>query len=208
MCGIAGYYSRGGSPLSRDILVAMMDILKHRGPDGEGLFLDGKFALGHRRLSIIDIEGGRQPVVNEDGSLVVIFNGEIYNYKELRDDLLSKGHQFRSLSDTEVIVHLFEEKGVGAFSDLNGMFAVAIADLRHDKLLLARDRLGKKPLFYYNGKAYVVFASEVKSLLVHPSVQRELDCLALYDYLSLNYIPGERTMLNGIKRILPGGFIE
>lgn len=204
MCGITGYFSRCGHPLSESLLKKMMDTLKHRGPDGEGIFLDDNFALGHRRLSIIDIDGGSQPMTNEDGSVIVIFNGEIYNYIELREELLSRNHHFRSKSDTEVIVHLYEEKGNEMFSHLNGMYAVAIADLRERQLILARDRFGEKPLFYYTDQHWVVFASEIKSIILHPAVPRELDCSALYDYLSLNYVPTERTMLKNVKRIMPG----
>jgi asparagine synthase (glutamine-hydrolysing) len=177
--------------------------LEHRGPDGEGIFAQNSFSFGHRRLSIIDIEGGRQPMSNENGSIVVITNGEIYNYIELREELILKGHLFRTRSDTEVIVHLYEEEGTEMFSRMNGMFALAVADFNQKKLILARDRLGKKPLFYYADKEHVVFASEIKSLILHPSVPRELDDFALYDYLSFNYIPGERTMFKQIKRIPP-----
>lgn len=204
MCGISGFFSRNGEPVPRDLIVSMTRILSHRGPDDEGIFINDFFSFGHRRLSIIDVNGGAQPMFNEDNSIVVMFNGEVYNYKELREELISKGHRFSSFSDTEVIVHLYEERGNEVFSQLNGMFAIAIADLKARKLLLARDRLGEKPLFYYADKNWVVFASEIKSIVLHPAIQRELNHSALYDYLSLNYIPGNRTMLKNIKRVLPG----
>ncbi len=204
MCGIAGIFSKNDKPIEGELIKAMALSLKHRGPDGEGFYNSNVFGFGHRRLSIIDIDGGSQPMTNEDGSVIVIFNGEIYNYLELKDELLARNHHFRSKSDTEVIVHLYEEKGTEMFSHLNGMYAIAIADLRERQLILARDRFGEKPLFYYNDQDWVVFASEIKSIILHPAVPRELDCSALYDYLSLNYIPTERTMLKNIKRIMPG----
>lgn len=207
MCGITGFFSRKGNPPPEGLLPKMTRLLSHRGPDGEGFFSNGTFFLGHRRLSIIDIEGGHQPMKNEDGSIVVIFNGEVYNYLELRTDLISKGHQFRTRSDTEVIVHLYEEDGIGMFSKLNGMFAIAIADIKDKRLILARDRLGKKPLFYFANNEWVIFSSEIKSIIIHPEVPKELDHYALYDYLSLNYIPGLKTMIKDIKRVPPGGFI-
>ncbi len=207
MCGIAGFFSRSGKPAPEGLLINMTRILRHRGPDGEGFFSDSDFYLGHRRLSIIDIEGGHQPMTNEDGSIVIVFNGEIYNYIELRDELISKGHRFQTRSDTEVIIHLYEEEDLEMFSRLNGMFAIAIADLKHKKLILARDRMGKKPLFYYANNDWVVFSSEIKSIIMHPSVSRELDNYALYDYLSLNYIQGVRTMLKDVKRVPPSGFM-
>jgi asparagine synthase (glutamine-hydrolysing) len=207
MCGIAGFFARNNQRISKNLVISMAQKLKHRGPDDEGVFANGEFAFGHTRLSIIDIKGGKQPCSNEDESVVVIFNGEIYNYKELREELLSRSHRFHSQSDTEVIVHLYEEEGIGMFSQLNGMFAIAIADLRDKKLILARDHLGKKPLFYYADQNWVVFASELKAIILHPSVPRNLDCLALYNYLSLNYIPGTRTMLDGVRRVPPGSYI-
>jgi len=207
MCGIAGIFSRNQEFVPRNSILRMADALKHRGPDDEGYLVDKSFILGHRRLSIIDIKGGKQPLTNEDGSVVVIFNGEIYNYVELRDDLKQKGHQFRTLSDTETLVHLYEDEGPRMFSRLNGMFALAIADLKKKELLLARDRLGKKPLFYFINKNLIVFASEIKSILLGLEVPKEIDYLALYDYLSLNYVPGERTMFKGIHRIPPGSWM-
>lgn len=203
MCGIAGFASWKCRP-AKDSVIAMTQSLKHRGPDGDGIFINNTFALGHTRLSIIDIEGGAQPMANEDSSIVIIFNGEIYNYKELRNMLLAKGHSFSSTSDTEVIIHLYEEEGANMFKHLNGMFAIAIADIRRTTLVLARDRLGKKPLFYYAADDQVVFASELKALMLHPAVPRELDVLAAYDYLSLNYVPGVRTLMRHIQCIPPG----
>ena len=204
MCGIAGFFQRNGGLSPPFVINSMADSLKHRGPDGSGVFIDGCFSLAHRRLSIIDIEGGSQPMTNEDGSIVIVFNGEIYNYKELREALLSRGHRFCSHSDTEVMLHLYEEKGMELFTELNGMFAVAIADLRHKRLLLARDRLGKKPLFYHEDAKLVVFASELKAIVLHPDVPKELDSLSLYEYLSLNYVPGAGTMMKNIRRVPQG----
>ncbi|MFC1675828.1 asparagine synthase (glutamine-hydrolyzing) [Planctomycetota bacterium] len=206
MCGITGIFSKNNKPISRDLLGDMTELLKHRGPDGQGIFLDGSFGLGHTRLSIIDIDGGAQPMANEDGSLVIVFNGEIYNYIELRQEL-SKKHIFKSNSDTEVILHLYEEYGIEMFSRLNGMFAIAIADLNQRKLVLGRDRLGQKPLFYYVNDDWVIFASELKSLIKHPDVPGQLDQVAAYDYFSLNYIPGNRTLLKNILSVCPGGWM-
>jgi asparagine synthase (glutamine-hydrolysing) len=208
MCGITGILSRSGKPISKPLVLAMMDLLKHRGPDGQGMFINDHCALGHRRLSIIDLEKGQQPITNENGSVIVVFNGEIYNYLELRQELIKSGHQFRTSSDTEVIVHLYEEKGKDLFSCLNGMFAVAIFDLQNKELTLARDRIGKKPLFYYCDRDWVVFGSELKAVAAHPAVEREVDRLSVYDYLSLNYIPGQRTILKSVSRVPPGSWVS
>ena len=207
MCGITGIFSRNSIPIDRPLIEAMNDSLKHRGPDAKGIFMNQGFALGHRRLSIIDLEKGQQPLANEDASVIVILNGEIYNYVELKKGLIGRGHQFKTASDTEVIVHLYEEKGKELFTHLNGMFALAIVDLNKRELLLARDRLGKKPLFYYLDRDWAIFGSELKALMLHPAVSRGADHLALYDYLSLNYIPGERTILKSVKRVLPGSWL-
>ena len=208
MCGITGIYSRSGKTVSKSLVLSMMNLLKHRGPDGEGMFINDYCALGHRRLAIIDIEKGQQPLTNEDGSVIVILNGEIYNYIELRQELIKNGHQFRTSSDTEVIVHLYEEKGKELFAYLNGMFAIAIVDLHNRELLLARDRLGKKPLYYFCDHDWVVFGSELKSVAAHPTVSLEIDHRSVYDYLSLNYIPGEGTMVATIKRLELGSWIS
>ncbi len=160
--------------------------------------------MGHRRLSIIDLSGGKQPIFNEDGSVAVVFNGEIYNYADLTTDLVSRGHQFVTRSDTETIVHAYEEYGDDCMRDFRGMFAFAIWDRRQKRLLLVRDRLGIKPVYYYAGKDFFVFASEIKSLLQHPEVPREVDRQALDLYLALRYVPGPRTMFKNIFKLQPG----
>ena len=153
----------------------MTDTMVHRGPDDEGFYCYGPVGLGHRRLSIIDLAGGHQPLANEDETVWVVFNGEIYNFGELHDELVKKGHVFKTRSDTEVIVHLYEEEGENCFERLRGMFAIAIWDARNRKLLLARDRVGKKPLFYFYDGSRIAFASEMKAILEVPGVPREID---------------------------------
>jgi asparagine synthase (glutamine-hydrolysing) len=183
----------------------MRDFLIHRGPDDAGVYIDGRVGLGHRRLSIVDLNGGRQPMSNEDGTVWVSFNGEIYNHRDLRPALEEAGHQYRTSSDTETIVHLYEQYGVKAPEQLRGMFAFAIWDSRTQHLLLARDRLGIKPLYYtvdYSGALY--FASEIKSLIESGVVTPELNWNALSDYLANRYTSGEETLFAGVKRLLPG----
>ena len=166
MCGICGIYSFKGEPVYSDLLERMTSALKHRGPDGAGRYVSGRVALGHRRLSIIDIEGGAQPITNEDESLHLIFNGEIYNFVELRDELEKKGHIFKTRSDTEVIIHGYEEWGLECVKRFNGIFAFALWDQTLGRLFLARDHLGVKPLYYVVLGNRFFFASEIKSLLV------------------------------------------
>jgi asparagine synthase (glutamine-hydrolysing) len=208
MCGIFGYFSPH-SPVAPDIREWAEDarsLLKHRGPDGSVVreFLDGRCILGHDRLSIIDIEGGTQPLSNEDGSVWIIFNGEIYNYIEIRKTLEPR-HQFRTNSDTEVLVHLYEEKGEQMLDDLVGMFAFAILDQRNNKLFLARDRFGEKPLYYAQlADGAVAFASELKGLRNMPGVVRDLDVAAIAQYLALGYIPAPRTHLRGVRKLRAG----
>src|SRR4051812_5895879 len=176
MCGICGELRFDGSPVEQTRLVAMRDQLLHRGPDSDGTFISPRrsAALGFRRLRIIDLTpNASQPMANEDGSVQVVFNGEIYNYRALREGLVARGHQFRSHSDTEVIVHLYEEKGLDCIADLDGMFAIAIWDERAARLTLARDRAGKKPLFYYRDDRLLVFASEIKAFFGHPDIAIE-----------------------------------
>jgi asparagine synthase (glutamine-hydrolysing) len=184
----------------------MCDVIAHRGPDDEGFYQDERVSLGMRRLSIIDLAGGHQPVTNEDGTVFIVFNGEIYNYKELARLLLEKGHQLRTSSDTETIVHLYEEYGSACVHLLRGMFAFALWDTRSQTLLLARDRLGVKPLYYTEANGSLVFGSEIKSLLEHPSVSRTVDREALDAYLTFQYVPGPRTLFAGIRK-LPAGHI-
>jgi asparagine synthase (glutamine-hydrolysing) len=204
MCGICGIFlldpDRG---LERPQLERMNRTMNHRGPDDEGYYVSGPVGLAMRRLSIIDLSGGRQPITNEDETLWIVFNGEIYNYPELRSELLSKGHQFRTQSDTEVIVHLYEEMGEDCVTRLNGMFAFAIWDARQHRLFLARDRLGIKPLFYsYEPGQAFYFASEIKAILA-TSVDRKPDYQALYDYLSLMYVPTPATAFAAIRKLPP-----
>lgn len=185
----------------------MADVLSHRGPDGEGFHFEGCIGLGHRRLSIIDLEGGAQPLSNEDGKIWVVFNGEIYNYMELRETLLQKGHQFKTSSDTEVIVHLYEEEAEEFLSLLRGMFAIALWDGRRQKLILARDRIGKKPIYYASLKNSFVFSSEIKSFLQISELGRNIDPSALADYFSLLYIPAPKSIFRGVRKVQAGHYL-
>jgi asparagine synthase (glutamine-hydrolysing) len=205
MCGISGFLNRDRSrPANREMLQAMTDVIAHRGPDGSGLYIDNHVGLGHRRLSIIDLSAaGAQPMANEDGTVHITFNGEIYNHLDLRAELLAKGHTFRSRCDTEVLVHGYEEWGDALPERLAGMFAFAIWDARKDRLFLARDRLGKKPVYYHLGKKRLTFGSEIKSLLLDPEVPRELDEEALDLYLSLRYVPAGLTAFRDIHKLAP-----
>ena len=208
MCGIAGQLAL--DPLARPdaaAVRAMTGAMAHRGPDGDGFYDDGPVALGHRRLSIIDLAGGAQPIENEDGSVVVVFNGEIYNYQELIPPLEAKGHVFRTRSDTEVLVHLYEERGPELVRDLVGMFAFALWDKRRGRLVLARDRFGEKPLVYAERGGSLVFASELNALRRHPLVAApSIDREALGLYLSLLYVPAPLTIWQGVKK-LPAGHV-
>lgn len=204
MCGIAGLITQ--APLddsAKEILQRMARTMVHRGPDGEGFYIDDRAGLAHRRLSIIDLEGGKQPMSNEDGTVWVTFNGEIYNYVELREALAQKGHQFKTDSDTETIVHLYEEHGVDFPKFLRGMFAIGLWDRRERRLVLSRDRLGKKPLFYGRVGDNFYFASELKALLEAPGFQRDIDAEALTDYFSLLYIAAPKTIYKSVKKVRP-----
>ena len=204
MCGIAGclhFDSMKG--IDRVLLQRMSETLVHRGPDGAGIYLSGPVGLAHRRLSIIDLESGRQPMSNENGTLWIVFNGEIYNFQELRGELLSKGYRFKTKSDTEVLLHLYEEKGADCLKDLRGMFAFAIWDALKKTLFLARDRVGKKPLYYYADERRFIFGSEIKAILQDPEVRREVNREALHDYLTLGYTPSPGTMFRGIQKLPP-----
>lgn len=208
MCGIAGIYNfKNLEPVPQGLIKAMTDTLVHRGPDDEGFYISGPMALGHRRLSIIDLAGGHQPLSNEDGTIWVVFNGEVYNFIDIHEELTKKGHIFRTRSDTEVIVHLYEEEGERCFERLRGMFAVAIWDTRNRKLILGRDRVGKKPLFYFYDGSTIAFASELKALLKVPGVSRELDMEAVSDYFSFLYIPAPKTILKHVRKVLPGHYL-
>ncbi len=205
MCGICGVVNLDANhPVERGRIELMTRALAHRGPDDEGYLIEGNVGLGHRRLSIIDLEGGKQPIFNEDASAVVIFNGEIYNYADLTAELVERGHSFRTRSDTEAIVHAYEEYGDRCVDRLRGMFAFAIWDRRRKRLLLARDRLGIKPVYFYLGDRFFAFASEIKALLEFPDLPRQVDPEALELYLALRYVPGPRTMFKNIHKLQPG----
>lgn len=207
MCGIAGILQLDGTAPPRSVLEKMTNTLSHRGPDGEGFYLDDAIGLGHRRLSIIDLsDAGRQPISNEDGSVWVTFNGEIYNFLNIRTVLESRGHQFFSQTDSEVIVHAYEEWGLDCLQKFNGMFSFGLWDNRRKNLWLVRDRLGIKPLFYCPLPHAVLFASEIKAILEYPLVQRQLDLQALAYFLSLNYTPAPFTLFKPVRQILPGHF--
>ncbi|MDH3627296.1 MAG: asparagine synthase (glutamine-hydrolyzing) [Acidobacteriota bacterium] len=207
MCGICGVLERSGHvPIDRNLVEAMTDRMGHRGPDDQGLYFSDSIALGHRRLSIVDASGGRQPMSSGDGSIHIVFNGEIYNHQSLRRTLEQKGYRFSTRSDTESLLHLYEEFGDGMLEHLDGMFAFAIWDSRRRRLFLARDRLGIKPLYYSMTNQTFVFASEIKALLLHPSVSREIDPIALDGYLALQYVPTPRTIFSAVKK-LPAGHL-
>ena len=206
MCGIAGYLTQSGHRPDRALIESMCHQIRHRGPDGYGYFCDDTAALGHRRLSIIDVEGGKQPLGNEDGSIQIVFNGEIYNFQELHDDLVKRGHQFATRSDTEVLVHLYEEAGEKLPDYLNGMFAFAIWDQRKRQLFLARDRFGEKPLYYTTaipGMRFC-FASELKAMTVIPGFEQRLNQKAIADFLSFSYIPDPATAYENVFKLEPG----
>jgi asparagine synthase (glutamine-hydrolysing) len=205
MCGIAGFVSLPGIQPDEATLRRMCERIAHRGPDGFGCYVDSSAALGHRRLSIIDLEGGRQPMTNEDGSLQVVFNGEIYNYLELRDELSARGHIFQTNSDTEVLLHLYEDEGERMPERLNGMFAFAIWDTRRGEIFLARDRFGKKPLYYSTSVpgCRLAFASELKALCELPGFDRTVDPTSVADFLALSYVPDPRTIFRSVRKLPP-----
>lgn len=201
MCGICGKYSPTG--VRAEEIQPMLNAIIHRGPDDEGLYVNGRIGLGSRRLSIIDLPGGRQPIANEDETIWVVYNGEIYNYPALRHELQARGHTFRTHSDTEVIVHLYEEMGERCVERLSGMFAFALWDSNTQTLLLARDRIGQKPLFYAQTGDDLLFGSEIKAILAIDNTPREVDYEAMHHYLSLRFIPAPGTMLRHIKKLPP-----
>ena len=207
MCGITGFVGQRAE--MQQILQEMMDLIAHRGPDGQGQFVEGPAALGQRRLSIIDLEGGKQPMFNEDENLVVVFNGEIYNFQELSEELKAAGHTFATRSDTEVLLHGYEQWGKELLPRLRGMFAFAIWDRRLQTLFCARDHFGIKPLYYYQAEdGTLLFGSEIKSFLAHPSFKKELNRDQLELYLSYQYSPGENTFFKGVKKLLPAHWME
>ncbi len=204
MCGIAGLlYADAARPVEPGLLRRMGDSIAHRGPDGEGFLDESGLGLVHRRLAIIDLSGGAQPLGNEDGSVQVVFNGEIYNFQELRDGLEAKGHRFQTRSDTEVLVHLYEEEGDRLVERLRGMFTFALWDRPRRRLLLARDRLGIKPLYFYRDAEMLVFGSELKAILAHPGVQRQVDPGSLEDYLAFGMVTGAHSIFKGVEKLPP-----
>ena len=209
MCGICGQYNYASEmSVQRSILQKMTEKLYHRGPDAAGYYVHGLIGLGHRRLKIIDLSGGTQPMFNEDGSLVVVFNGEIYNYQALRKELLTHGHVFQSMSDTEVLLHGFEQWGNRLVERLRGMFAFAIWNSKNSELFIARDRLGIKPLYFYYDEKTFLFASEIKAILQAQSINRELDFMAIDDYLTYMYIPAPKTIYKSIRKLPAGHFMH
>lgn len=208
MCGICGIFEfERREDLPSEGVHQMNQTMIHRGPDDGGVFVGPGIGLGHRRLSIIDLAGGHQPMSNEDGTIWVLLNGEIYNYPELRTELLQRGHKFVTKSDTESIVHLYEEYAEGCFARLRGMFSIALWDARNRKLVLARDRVGKKPLFYSANKKSILFGSELKALLVADSLPRDIDDQALSDYFSFGYIPAPKTIYRAVRKVMPGHYL-
>ncbi len=207
MCGIAGLANVDGQPVDAALLRRMTDVIAHRGPDGEGFRVEGSVGLGHRRLAIIDLVTGDQPMGSDDGTTWIIYNGEVYNFRELRAELEARGYRFRTTSDTEVILQAYEAFGVQCLQKLQGMFAFGIWDARRRQLFLARDRVGIKPLVYsWNGRR-LVFGSEIKALLEDPTVPRDLDWEAFRDYLTLAYVPSPRTIFGSIRKLPPGAYL-
>lgn len=205
MCGIAGVLNTNGQPVNPDLLVCMTDALAHRGPDGEGHYQDGPIGLGHRRLAIIDLtDAARQPMPNESGDVHLVYNGEIYNFRTLRRELEAHGHRFRSATDSEVVVHAYEQWGDECVRRFNGMFAFGLWDARRRRLLIGRDRYGVKPLYYWADGQTFAFASEVKALLVHPQVSRRIDHEALLEYFTFQNLFTDRTLFAGVRMLRPG----
>src|SRR2546429_402824 len=203
MCGICGIFDFRGQAVEPSLVERMTTTIRHRGPDGAGFYVHRQIGLGHRRLSIIDIAGGSQPITNEDESLHLIFNGEIYNFIELREDLVKRGHVFRTRSDTEVIVHAYETWGLECVTHFNGIFAFALWDNNRKRLFLARDHLGVKPLYYVDLGDRFLFASEIKALLVDPGCPKEVDLKALGELFTLRYVPSPDTLFHRIKKLPP-----
>lgn len=206
MCGFVGMFDANGKrPIDRALLSRMNDSLVHRGPDGDGMYVDGGIGLGHRRLAIIDLAAGAQPMFNEDESVVVVYNGEIYNFQELADQLIALGHNFRTRCDTEVIVHAWEEWGDACVDRFRGMFAFALWDRNSETLFLARDRLGIKPLYYAQlPDGTVSFGSELKALMVDPRLVRDIDPLAVEEYFAYGYVPDPRSIYKSVRKLAPG----
>lgn len=207
MCGIYGILGTPELNVDRSFVDRMGQAMRHRGPDGQGFYSNASLMMGMQRLAIIDVAGGQQPLFNEDQSVAVVCNGEIYNFRELRKELKSQGHTFATGSDTEVIVHLYEEYGIDCVKRLSGMFAFALWDTRRRRLFIARDRLGIKPLYLARNSDRLIFASELKSILEYPGFPRELNRAAVQEYLALGYVPAPLTILNGVEKLNPGSML-
>src|SRR5579864_7685173 len=209
MCGIAGILEFGeGAQADSGALRHMCNIMAHRGPDDDGFFTQGRIGLGMRRLSIVDVAGGHQPISNEDGSIWIVFNGEIYNHRALREDLIGRGHRYRTNSDTETIVHLYEEYGKDCVRHLRRMFAFAIWDTKRKALFIARDRLGIKPLYYRLTPRNFLFGSEIKVVLAYPGVHPGFNRAGLPEYLAFGYLSGDETFYDGVQKLMPGHRLE
>ena len=208
MCGICGTINFDNSSVQKKLLNEMNNSISHRGPDDHGIYIYKNSGIAHRRLSIIDLGSGHQPIANEDNTIWLVFNGEIYNYRSLREYLLQKGHQFRSATDSEVIIHLYEEFGNGCIEKLEGMFAFAILDQQKEKLLLARDRMGQKPLYYTLQNNVFVFASELQAIVKHPKINKEINFQGVHDFLTLQYIPAPNTIYKNINKLMPSSYLE
>ena len=202
MCGICGYaLTENRDGFNEQLVSKMVKVLRHRGPDACGSYVKGQVAFGHARLSIIDLEGGAQPMLSEDETIVLTFNGEIYNYKELKADLAARGHIFVTESDTEVIIHLYQEYGEQFLEHLNGMFAIGLWDESRQQLLLARDRLGEKPLYYAHVSKGIIFASELKAFRQVPELNLRVDMRALDNYLAYGYVPSPDSIYDAVKKL-------
>ncbi len=206
MCGFAGIINKNKQEINSELLRKMANTIHHRGPDEDGIFIENNIGFFHKRLSIIDLSTGQQPM--HFNNCTIVFNGEIYNYIELREELIKKNHQFKTTSDTEVILHLYAEYGNDFINLLNGMFAFIIYDKNKNKLLIARDHFGIKPLYWYQDESKILFGSEIKALLAHPAIIAQPDNDNLCEYLTFQFILGEGTMFKNISKIQPGHYIS
>src|SRR5436853_2930141 len=207
MCGIAGIVNKDGAPVDRELLARMNEAIRHRGPDDDGFYFSDGVGLAMRRLAIIDLAHGQQPIHNQDRTAWIVFNGEIYNYRELRRQLEALGHEFYTDSDTEAIIHAYDQFGTDCPKYLRGMFAFAIWDERNKSLFLARDRVGKKPLLYAQAGNQLIFASEFSALLLHPDVSRDVDYEAIHHYLSFICVPAPFTAYRAVRKLEPGHWL-
>ncbi len=206
MCGIVGEWSRWG--VSENSLERALATIQHRGPDDQGLWAENEIGLGMRRLSIIDLAGGQQPIWNENHTCCIVYNGELYNFLDLRPELEAKGHVFTTQSDTEVILHAYEEWGPACLRRFNGMFAIAIWDTARKSLFLARDRIGEKPLYYYHDNERLVFASEIKAIVADPTIARQVNLRGLANFLAFGHSVAPETMYQNIYKLLPGHYLQ